>query len=64
MAFLVVQRVKNIPAIQETRILPLYWEDSLEKIIATHSSILALRIPCTEETGELYSIGLHRVRHN
>ena len=55
------QTVKNLPAIQETRVLSLYWEDSLEKRIATHSSILALRIPWTEEPGGLQSMGLQRV---
>ena len=64
MAFLVAQRVKNLPAIQETQVLSLYWEDSLEKRIATHSSILALRIPWIEEPDDLYSIGLQRVRNN
>ena len=39
-------------------------EDPLEKSMATHSSILAWRIPCTEEPGRLQSIGSHRVRHN
>ena len=46
---LVVQRVKNLPAVQETWVQALGWEDSLEKGMATHSSILAWRIPWTEE---------------
>ena len=56
--------VKNLPAIQETQVQSLGWEDSLEKGMATHSSILAWRIPWTEEPGGLQSIGLQRVRHN
>ena len=49
------QIVKNLPAVQETRVQSLGWEDSLEKGVATHASILAWRIPWTEEPGELYS---------
>ena len=45
--------VKNLPAMQETRVQSLSWEYSLEKHMATHSSILAWRIPWTEEPGEL-----------
>ena len=45
------QTVKNLPAIQETRVQSLDWKDLLEKGMATHSSILAWRIPWTEETG-------------
>ena len=55
-ASLVAQKVKGLPAMQETqemRLLPLGWEDSLEKEIATHSSILAWKIPRTEEPGGL-----------
>ena len=55
---------KNLPATQETRVLSLGWEDPLEKEMATHSSILAWRIPWTEEPGGLQSVGLQRVRHN
>ena len=51
-------------AVQETRVQFLGWEDLLEKGIATHSSILAWRIPQTEEPGRLQSIGLQRVRHD
>ena len=58
------QRVKNLPSMQETQVQSLGWEDSLEKEMATHSSILAWRIPWTEEPGGLQSIGSQRVRHN
>ena len=50
--------VKNSPAMQETQVQSLGWEDPLEKGMATHSSILAWRIPWTEESGELQSMGL------
>ena len=50
MASLVAQMVKNLPAMQETWYQSLGWEDSLEKEMATHSSILAWRIPWTEAT--------------
>ena len=56
--------VKNLPALQETRVLPLGWRDTLEKEMATHSSILACRIPWTEEPDWLQSMGLQRVRHD
>ena len=49
------QMVKNLPAMQEARLQSLSWEDLLEKEMATHSSILAWRIPWTEEPGGLYS---------
>ena len=52
-----VQRVKNPPAMQETQVLSLGREDPLEKGMATHSSILAWRIPQTEEPGGLQSMG-------
>ena len=58
------QAVKILPAMWETQVQPLGWEDPLEKGMATHSSILAWRIPWTEETGGLQSIGLQKVRHN
>ena len=45
-------------------LIPLIWEDPLEEGMATHSSILAWRIPWTEEPGGLHSVGLQRVRHN
>ena len=56
--------VKNLPAMQETWIESLGWEDPLEKGMATHSNILAWRIPWTEETGELQSMGSQKVRHD
>ena len=63
-AFLVAQLVKNLPAIRETWVGSLGWEDPLEKGKATHSSILAWRIPWTEEPGGLQSMGSQGVRHN
>ena len=51
--FLVAQVVRNLSAMQETRVQSLGWKDPLEKGIATHSSILAWEIPWTEELGEL-----------
>ena len=59
-----VQRVKNLPAMQETRVSSLDGGDLLEEEIETHSSILAWRIPWTEEPGRLQSMGLQRVRHD
>ena len=56
--------VKNLPAMQETQVQSLGWEDPLEKGKATHSSILAWRIPRTEEPGRLQSIGSQRVGHD
>ena len=53
--------VKNLPAMQETWVQSLGWEDPLEKGKATHSSIPAWRIPWTEEPGWLQSMGLQRV---
>ena len=59
------QMVKNLPAMQEARLQSLSWEDLLEKEMATHSSILAWRIPWTEEPGGLYSPwGCKRVRQD
>ena len=55
------QMVKNLPAMQETQIQSLGWEDSLEKEMATHSSIPAWRIPWTEELGRLQFMGSQRV---
>ena len=60
----VAQMVKNLLAIQETRVQSLNWEDPLEKGGATHSGILAWRIPWTEDPGGLQSLGSQRVRHN
>ena len=56
--------VKNPPAVQETWVQSLGWEDPLEKGTAIHSSILAWRIPWTEEPGRLQSIGSQRVRQD
>ena len=56
--------VKNLPAMWETQVLSLGQEDSLEKGMATHSSILAWGIPWTEEPGELQPMGLQRVGHD
>ena len=61
---LVVQTVKNLPAVQETRIWSLGQEDSLEKGTVTHSSILVWKIAWTEEPGGLQFMGLQRVRHD
>ena len=61
---LVAQRIKHLPAMQETRVRSLGWEYPLEKEMATHSSILAWRIPWTEEPGRLQSTGSQRVRHD
>ena len=58
------QWVKNLPAMQETWVWSLGWEDPLEEGTATHCSILARRIPWTEEPGRLQSMGSHRVRHD
>ena len=55
------QVVKNLTAIQEFQVLSLGWNDPLEKGMTTHSSILAWRIPWTEESGRLQSMGLQRV---
>ena len=54
---MVAQRLKHLPAMRETWIQSLGWEDALEQEMATHSSILAWRIPLTEEPGGLYSMG-------
>ena len=56
--------VKNRPAMCETQIQSLGWEDPLEKGMATHSSILAWRFPWTEEPGGLESVGSKRVGHD
>ena len=62
-ASLVAQKVKRLPAVWETWVQPLGPEDPLEKEMATHSSVLAWRIPGTGEPGGLPSMGLHRVGH-
>ena len=58
------QTVKNLPAIQETQVQSLGWEDPLEKGMATHSSILAWKVPWTEEPGGPESMGSQRVGHD
>ena len=64
-ASLVAQMVENLPAMpKETWVLSLDWEDPLEKEMATHSSILAWKIPWTEEPCRLQSTGPLRVRHD
>ena len=57
MASLVAQGVKNLPAMGETQVQSLGWEDPLEKRMSTHSSIFAWEIPWTEESGGLQSMG-------
>ena len=64
MAPLLAQKVKNMPGMQETQVQSLNQEDPLEKEMATHSSILAWRIPWTEESCGLPSTGSQRVRDN
>ena len=63
-ASLVAQSVKNLPAVQETQVRSLGWEDPLEKEMATHSSILTWKISWTEEPGALQSMGSQKVRHD
>ena len=64
MAFPVAQTVKNLPPMQETQVRSLGWEDPLEKEMTTHSSIIAWRIPWTEDPGRLQSMGSQRVGHD
>ena len=61
---IIAQIIRNPPAMQETQVLSLGQEDPQEKEMATHSSILAWRIPGTEEPGGLQSIGLQRTGHD
>ena len=63
-ASLVAQTVKNLSAMQEVQVQSLGQKDLLEKGMANHSSILAWRIPWTEEPGRLQSMGLQRVGHD
>ena len=63
-ASLVAQMVKNMPALRETWVPSLGWEDPLEKGMATRSSILTWRIPWTKEPGGLQFMGSHRVEHD
>ena len=58
------QMVMRLPAMQETQVPSLGWKDPLEKEMATHSSVLAWRIPGTGEPGGLPSMGSHRVGHD
>ena len=64
MTSLVTQMVKHLPIMRETWVQSLCRDDLLEKEMATHSSILAWKIPWMEETGRLQSLGLQRVRHD
>ena len=64
MAFLVAQMVKRLPAMWETWVQFLGWEDPLEKEMAIHSSTLAWKIPWTEEPDRLQSMGSQRVGHD
>ena len=61
---LVAQMVKRLPTMQDTRVQSLGWEDLLEKEMATHSSVLAWKIPWTEEPGRPQSMGSQRVGHD
>ena len=61
---LVTQTIKNLTAMQETMVQSLDWEDPPEKEMTTHSSILAWKIPWTEETSRLQSMGLQIVGHD
>ena len=63
-ASLVAQMVKRQPAMRETQVQSLGWEDPLEKAMATHSSTLAWKITWTEEPGRLQSMGSQRVGHD
>ena len=61
---LAVHLVKHLPAMQETQVQSMNGEDPLEKEMATHSSILAWKIPWTEEPGKLQSTESQRIRHD
>ena len=63
-ASLVAQMVKRLPTMRETWVRSLGWEDPLEKEMATHSSILAWKIPWTGDPGRLQSIQSQRARHD
>ena len=64
MASMVAQMVKNLPAMQETLVRSLGWEDLLEEGMATHSSSLAWRILWTEDPGMLQAMGSQRIGHD
>ena len=61
-ASLVPQMVRNLPAMQETWVRPLGWEDTLEKEMETHSTVLAGRIPWPEEPGRLHGVSKNQTR--
>ena len=61
---MVAQTVRSLPEMQENWVPSLGWEDPLEKEMATHSTILAWKIPWIEEPGRLQFMGLQRVRHD
>ena len=61
---LMAQKVKKLPAVQETKFDLLSWQDTLQKEMATHSSIPAWRTPWTEEPGRLQTMGSQRVEHD
>ena len=63
-ASLVAHKVKNLPAVRETWVRSLGWEDPLEEGMATHSSVLAWRVPWTELPGGLQAMRSHRVGHD
>ena len=64
LGFLDGSAIKNLPAIQESQVLSLSWEDPLEEGMVTHSSTLAGKILWTEEPGGLWSMGLQRAGHD
>ena len=64
MASSVAQMVKSLPAMQETQVLSLGWEDPLEREMDAHTSILSWKIPWTEEPGGIQSMELQRVRYD
>ena len=61
---LVAQKVKSLPAMQKTQVRFLGWEDPLEKVMVTYSSVVAWKIPGMGEPGGLPSMGSHRVGHD
>ena len=63
-AFLIVQSVKHLPAVQETQVQSLGWEDLPEKERATHSSTVVWKIPWMEESGGVQSMGSQSVEHD
>ena len=64
LGFHVAQTVKNLPAVQKSRVGSVGWEDPLAEGMATHSSILAWRVPWAKEPGGLQSVGSRRVGHD